>query len=161
MTKPSKTVADALGAVAVTPNAVTLAYDRYTATTNFYYEQAGEEPISIQSVVSEVFSTAGEEPYRRKFVVAKEWQELDYGWLKGRVGTIIIQNKNREANLNPQTPSSAEELAQGIEVSFVGEVAHITVPKGHTIPITPVDPTTLRLRAVGDNVRCEIMVMPK
>lgn len=161
MAKQSKTLAEELGAVPVPPNSTPLAFDRYTATTNFYYEQAGEEPISIQSVVSEVFATAGEEPYRRKFPVSTEWQEIDYGWLKELVGTVIIQNKNREANLNPQSPAVEEEALQAIEVSFDGVTAHMVIPKGHTIPIRPVDASKMRIRALSPNVRCEIMVMPK
>jgi len=134
--------------------------DRITMNIAIYHQQPGEEAVGMAGTHSYAVPADDEEPYRRKIKLTEEWEQVDFGWLEGRVGLLVIHNK-REITQTTPTEETPAEANQCVELRLRGSKADILVPLGFILPICMVDPGKLAARVKSGTKKIEILVIPK
>lgn len=84
-----------------------------TTVEQVYLQQAGQEPICVESRYSEAIQTE-EQPWIRRKLIKEEWQPLDTGWVNPP-GVVCLKNEATKRQVNP-TPEETQEDAQKILV---------------------------------------------
>jgi hypothetical protein len=139
-----------------------LTEDRTTAVLQLYFAQPGESAQGFTFQGSHKAPPTDEEPYARTQAVGELWGSLDYGWLDGKVGAVVIKNLAGE-NKGEITKSTPEEAAavreQVIEVSF-GEQAGLIIPPGCFVAFVPDRPSNVRLRSRSGKPKVRLVVLP-
>lgn len=156
------TPSEAIRPVPIESNAKSL--DRMTATLSLVYEQPEEQPVAMDAIATLVQEPGDDEPYQRKITVTDEWQRLDYGWLDGKVGHVLIINKMRVPNFAPKQTTSDEDNSQTIELSFDGEAeqkfANVEIANGSFFLFKPTMAYNVRVRCKKGRSKIHLMVMP-
>lgn len=80
--------------------------DRLTVQLTVYHQRCGENPTSITPSFVAALEEV-EQPYSRQLKVGTEWMLLDFGWLEGKQGEIIIENRAGKGLI--VTPSKAQQ----------------------------------------------------
>jgi hypothetical protein len=100
--------------------------DRMTVVEKVYYQQVGDSPTSFEFSFSRDL-TSHEQVYRRQCKAERDWEPLDYGWIK-EVGTILIQNEEgKRLFVNPTEEEKADTASRIIEVSCI---CGLEIPSG-------------------------------
>lgn len=70
-------------------------WDRLTINFQAHHEHAGEAPTSTPMLNGFLRLETQEQPYFRKLVVTVAWQKVDFSWLAGKVGLVVLSNRSK------------------------------------------------------------------
>lgn len=145
---------------AITTPYTNVPVDRFTANCQFYFEQAGAQPIQRSLVLSEVYVHCEEEPYVRAVSVGEDWKNLDLGWMSELpIGIIIIHNTMGQGDMvRLDEAALAARKKQILEVG--NEQLSFLVRPGHFILLEPSDAKKLKLRSKSGTIRVHTFVSP-
>jgi hypothetical protein len=134
-------------------------FDRVTLVINLHFEQENENPLTTVISTSKFLETKGQQPYVRKFLIGKDWVDLDDGklWLE-ETGLVLIENQtgNRMAVLPDDEElksieASILELSNGLlirpSLPFLGELT---------------DLSQIKMRSLGEKpTKVQITIFPR
>lgn len=67
-----------------------------TLIDQVYYRGCEVQPLEFRCASSVVISS-DEQPYvRERQTVGNDWMELDFGWLAGKAGLVLLENLGKE-----------------------------------------------------------------
>lgn len=145
--------------------------DRVTVKETVYHQQHGRNPQVIESKFCHDLETT-EQLYERHLQVTEEWQPLDCGWLKDKVGMLIIQND--EGQFLSVNPSEEERLAAAkktVEIKYDRyRPKHIAVndfyscwliPPGESMRARPSHASGLSIRCQSGVAEITLYLIPK
>ena len=70
-------------------------WDRITVLFQAHHEHTGEPPTSTPPLNGSLHLTTQEQPYFRKLTVTGAWQKVDFSWLVGKVGLVVLSNRSK------------------------------------------------------------------
>lgn len=140
--------------------------NRLTVVGTVYHQRPGEQPTAVPFQFTRSLEI-DEQPYERHTTVSDfEWVKLDLGWLQGRVGTIVIANRDGGSQTNP-TDEERVQLKQ--RVLLVGSpstelglfVIRDIVSPGEVAILTVLDPDALWIRSQRGSIMYTLWAFPR
>lgn len=140
--------------------------NRITAIFNIAREYDGENPISIDPIISQLNLSVKEDHYSRRIRVNQDWIPLDLGHLRAdQVGLVVIENlEGRFLDVNPTEGERKEASKRIIQVSFGDPTnASLAFPAPASLPYVgyPQDASRIALRCPVGVAKCRIWVFPR
>lgn len=137
--------------------------DRVTVLDKVYHQVHGSNPEAIECKFSCDLETT-EQLYKRHLQVTEEWQSLDCGWLKDKVGMLVIHNsEGRFLTVNPTTEQQNAVSKKVVEVAYSSRVDQgcWLVPPGQSMRGCPSRADDLMLRSQSGNIEITLYLLPK
>lgn len=127
--------------------------------THVYYvhmQRPGEQVESLEFAYEHSLKSSEQRYGPREQRVSQNVVPLDTGWVAD-VSYVVIHNVLQRFNAQP-TPEEQEEAAKRlVEVHIGGKLAAL-LPPGHSLPILPAAPVSLR--CVSGTALCRVTVFP-
>lgn len=139
---------------------------RLTVVETTYHQLPHEQPTVIETrFFRELISN--EQPYGpRKKSIGESWEQVDTGWIKGDLGTLVIKNEEGKFfQMNP-TPLQIEEM-QGrvIEVGMMDDHNHVEeyfqIAPQDSLRLMPIHPEKFHVRCRKGRANYVVVAYPR
>lgn len=137
-------------------------HDRLTVNFSVHFEQSDSQPVSTQSVYSNVTSAADEEAYRRRMKVDNHPKQLDLGWLSEHsIMAIYLQNFVPMTKTKPTKEEKEQQEKNILCVSFEGDNSNqLLVLPDSFLFFRPLRPDGIWLHSLGDSLTIQTIIIP-
>ena len=135
---------------------------RFVFVGNAYFQSVDESPQVVELQLSEELASS-EQPWSRKLKVGPDWKALDFGWLDGQVGFLVLQNEEgKRFQTIPTRSERAETMARIVEVKFEanGVTAAVLVRPGRFLACEPEGASRVYVRCRSGEARCTLTAYP-
>ncbi len=138
--------------------------DQLSVVLRFTHQREGEDSNGFDAVHSRILETE-EQPYSRKLTIGEEWKEVDFGWLTGKTGFVVIQNTEGLRLRVNQSDDEKADTAKRIIRLVAPDVEDncfnpwLIHPYGGIHAGTPTG--RLRIRCQHDTARYTLTVIPR
>lgn len=135
---------------------------RMTVVETVYHQLWSDDPTEISCRFSVELEMA-EEPYQRKKRVGVVWETLDTGWIKGRVGTVVIINGSRKMTQGLPSEEEKEAIAkQVILLRFSKDSdGDVRIPPKESFRFRPHTSELPEIRCEVGEARYKIFIVPR
>ena len=139
--------------------------DRLTVRETVYHHPFGHNPQAIETRFSHELETT-EQLYERHLQVTEEWQPLDCGWLKDKVGMLVIQNdEGHFLYVNPTDEEREAAANRTVEVAYKKPEQSCSncwlIPPGESMRARPSHASELAIRCQSGVAEITLYLIPK
>lgn len=126
--------------------------DRLSAQIMMVHQHCGRKPTEVHCTFGLMCETIAQ-PYKRDIDLDTEPVELETGWLKDKIGYVVIENLAAFSGKKEDVPPVVEIWIDGVKSPFV-------VRYGRAVVVDVDDPSRIKLRGTAP-VPITLTVMPR
>lgn len=139
----------------------TVNHDRITAHLAMVYESHGEEPVSAVAAFDSLLQSRYGQCYKRTVIAERKWSGLDCGWVNSASLVLIVNRSRIDHGLNPTDEEKEELVKRVLQVRTEARAKRsFLVRPGRFLLVEPEQVSELQIRALADDTRVSIMVIP-